>query len=46
MKAMEEEFERALGNDTHGLRNLREKCMQLELDNRELTKHIKMLIET
>eukprot|EP00347_Sterkiella_histriomuscorum_P016196 403354117 len=46
IKFLQEDFQRVLGDDTYGVRDLKDKCIQLELDNRELTKHIKILLET
>ncbi|CDW84933.1 UNKNOWN [Stylonychia lemnae] len=45
IKQLQDEFDRVLGNDS-GVRDLKDKCIQLEMDNRELTRHIKILIET
>ncbi len=43
---MQEEFHKTFGDETTGVRSLKEKCVQLELDNREMSKHIKILLET
>lgn len=46
MRSLSEEFQKTFGDENCGVRSLKERCVQLELDNREMSRHIKLLLET